>query len=194
MPHQRGEGWACGFWRVSLRLDRGRLNSGHVRLGWLRGLGATALETRPSRGRVVLRALPHPQNSRCEQQGLKLSPLFIHICSTKQLRTHTHAAGEGAGSRSLGNWAGPQTLRHWRGTPAGPPTQPPPRVCGWRKGLMSVSGPRGNVTGEAPWPGPQPPEPRARRGSWSSRPGKVQAWRGAGRRHGPTWAPQVDLS
>lgn len=136
----------------------------------------------------------HPQNSKSEQQGLKLSPLFIRVCSMKQLRTHTHTAGEGAGSRSLGNWAGPQTLRHWRGTPAGPPTQPPPRVCGRCRGLMSESGPRGNVTGEAPWPGPQPPEPRARRGSRSSRPGKVQAWRGAGRRHGPTRAPQVDLS
>ena len=47
-----------------------------------------------------------------------------------QTHTLTSAWGGGAGTRSLGSWAGPQTLGHRKGTPARPLPFPHLGVCG----------------------------------------------------------------
>lgn len=85
--------------------------------------------------------------------GLKLSPLFIYICNTKQrlgTKTPIHAGLRGSWvkvTRQLGWTPDPQALE---GDPSWTPTKPCPRVCGRRRGLVSVSGPHGNVTEEPP--------------------------------------------
>ena len=70
-----------------------------------------------------------------------------------QTHTLTSAWGGGAGTRSLGSWAGPQTLGHRKGTPARPLPFPHLGVCGRHGGGVSVSasGPQVNVTRETPW-------------------------------------------
>ena len=178
---------------VPLWPGRLRAQQRNHEVGALRGPQETSLETRPPH--------PHPKTQALSSRSLKPSSfvyLYLqHEIEARHKHTHTHASPrEGAGTRSLGSWAGAQTLRHWRGTPAGPPPHPCPRVCGRRRGLFSVSGPRGNVTVGAPGLESRPPEPLGEvQDPLAPGPGKVQGLgRGSGQRHSPPRASQVDLS
>lgn len=99
---------------------------------------------------------PPPGNPSSEQKKLGTNT-----------RTRTPAWGEGAGTRSLGGWAGPQTLGSRRGSPARPPPDPRPRVRGDGGGLGEC------IRALGVYPG-RPPENRApcsHRAGWARRKG-----------------------